>query len=242
MVLLELLGIGFTIACISKYGEKQSKRAYPQMQDKKVQSSTDAEFARYGIKGKNNKFTDTKINMIAARCNVTPNKYGVLPENGWKHCRSYVARYANSNQDILDFEQAWYTTVQHQLKMQRSEISNPNKNKKAKAYNDVEQYIKHSLKSRKNGPTIVLEYRHWHGISKDEQLKRMKELQQKTIWGKICKEAPLLRDNPYAPNSYTEIWIINGKPDDEQGSSKTNREYKKLYEKCCAKIGYNAHL
>ena len=151
MVLLELLGIGFTIACISKYGEKQAKKAYPQMQDKKVKSDTDAEFARYGIKGKNNKFTDTKINMIAARCNVTPNKYGVLPQNGWKYCRSYVARYANSNQDILDFEQAWYTTVQHQLKMQQSEISNPNKNKKAKAYNDVEQYIKHSLKSRKNG-------------------------------------------------------------------------------------------
>ena len=240
--MLGIIGTVLAMGAISEYANQKNKKAYPKMSQSQVQNDMDAEFARYGIKGQNGRFTETKINMIAARNNVKPNKYGVLPEEGWKHCRRYVAGYANDDQDIIDFEKAWYDTVEHQLKVQRKKISNPNINKKAKQYYESEKRIKRTMDDRKNGPIIVLEYKHWHGIPKEEQLKRMEELQHQTIWGEICAEPPILRDNTRLPNCYNEVWIIHGKKNDKQGTFSTNNYYKDLYTKCCAKIGYNAEL
>lgn len=236
--MLGILGVALAMGAISGYANQEFKKAYPKMNHPQVKNDMDAEFARYGIKGKNGRFTETKINMIAARNNVQPNKYGVLPEEGWKHCRRYVVGYANSNQDIIDFEKAWYDAVEHQLKIQRKKISN----KTTKKYCNAEKIVKKTMHQRKNGPTVVIELKHWHGIPKEEQLKRMRELQKQTIWGKILHEPPILRDNPRFEGCYTEVWIINGTNLDTPGSWGTNKYYKDLYTKCCGKIGYEANL
>lgn len=240
--MLGVIGTILAMGAIASYADKDSRRAYPAMDDKKTRAEIDAEFARYGIKGQDGKFTETKINIIAARNHVRPNKYGVLPENGWLKCQRYVFEYANCDEDIDDFKRAWYDTVEHQLEMQRKQISDPKLNKKVRDYHDSEKYVKRTLKQRETGPTIVLEYKHWHGIPKEEQLQRMKELQEKTIWGQICKEKPILRHNSRYENTYKEVWIIKGKNNDRQESWGTKQYYKNLYTECCAKIGYNAEL
>lgn len=239
--MLGVIGTILAMGAISSYASKDAKRAYPKMDNKKIKEETDAEFAQYGIKGKSGEFTERKINMIAARNNVRPNKYGVLPEDGWIKCQNYVMGYANHDEDVTDFKRAWYDTIEQQLKMQRKKISNPKFNKEVQKYYKSEKHIETTLKEREHGPTIVLELKHWHGIPKEEQLKRMKELQTETIWGKICKEEPILRHNNHE-NTFKEIWIIKGEKDDRQGSYSTKRYYKNLYTKCCAKIGYNAEL
>lgn len=240
--MLGVIGVILTMGAIASYADKDARKAYPAMDEKKVRAKMDAECARYGIKGKNDEFTETWINMIAARNYVRPNKYGVLPEDGWIKCERYVVDYANCDEDIADFKRAWYDTIEHQLEMQREQISDSRLNKKVRDYYDSEKYVNRTLKQRENGPTIVLELKHWHGIPKDEQLKRMKELQEKTIWGKICKEKPILRHNAKYEDTYKEIWIIKGKSNDKQESWGTQKYYKNLYTECCAKIGYNAEL
>ena len=70
----------------------------------------------------------------------------------------------------------------------------------------------------------------------------MKELQEQTIWGQICKDQPILRHNSRHENTYKEVWIIKGRDHDRQESGATQNYYKNLYTECCAKIGYNAEL
>lgn len=240
--MLGTIGLMLTMGAIASYADKDSRKAHPAVNDKKFRAKMDAEYARYGIKGQNGRFTETQINMIAARNNVRPNKYGVLPEDGWLKCQSYVFEYANCDEDIDDFKRAWYDTIEHQLKMQRKQISNPENNKKVREYRTSEKYINGKLEEIKRGPTIVLEFKHWHGIPKEEQLQRMKELQEKTIWGKICKEEPILRHNTSYEDTYKEVWIIKGMKHHKQESWSTQKFYKNLYSQCCAKIGYDAEL
>ena len=237
-----VIGTILAMGAIAGYADKDSRKAYPAMDEKKVRAAMDAECARYGIKGENGKFTEQWINMIAARNHVRPNKYGVLPEDGWLKCKQYVFEYANCNEDITDFQRAWYNTIEHQLENQRKQISDPKLNKKVQDYHDSEKYVKRTLKQREHGPTIVLELKHWHGIPKEEQLQRMKELQEQTIWGQICKDQPILRHNSRYENTYKEVWIIKGRDHDRQESWATEKYYKNLYTECCAKIGYNAEL
>lgn len=240
--MLGVIGTILAMGAINEAANISSRKAYPEMNNKKTRTDFDAECARYGIKGQGAKFTTQRINMIAARNHVSPNKYGVLPEDGWMKCRDYVMQYVNEPQDLSEFRNAWYDTVEHQLELQRLQISNPHLNRKVKEYYDSEKHIRSTMKNRENGPTIVLEYKHWHGISKGEQLQRMEELQKDTVWGEICAEPPILRDNPRFPNTYTEVWIIKGKKGEKPESYSTQYYYKNLYTKCCAKIGYNAEL
>lgn len=240
--MLGVIGTILAMGAINEAANISSRKAYPEMNDKKRRTDFDAECARYGIKGQAEEFTVTRINMIAARNHVSPNKYGVLPEDGWMKCRDYVMKYINNPQDLSDFRNAWYDTVEYQLEIQRKKISDPTTNRKVRQYYDSEKRIRSSMKNRENGPTLVLEYKHWHGISKGEQLQRMEELQKDTVWGEICAEPPILRDNPRFPNTYTEVWIIKGEEDDKAESLSTQRYYKNLYTNCCAKLGYNAAL
>ena len=236
-----IIGTALAMGAISGLANKNGKKAYPKMTNQ-VSNNMDAEFARYGIKGQNGRFDTTKIKMIAARNNVATDKYGVLPEHGWKRCRSYVARYANSNQDILDFEQAWYDTIQTQLNIKRRKISNP-KNKALKDYKRHNRYFNApSHRSEWQQKIIVLELKHWFGIPKEEQEKRMQELQDHTYWGQLCAEPPILRENPSIPGSYTEVWILHASNTHIQGSKHTNNVFKGWYKECCTKLGYEHQL
>ena len=75
MVLLELLGVALGVDAVNGAAKKSSMKANPQLNVKQF----DADCARYGVIGRD-------IMDVAARCGVKPNKYGVLPEDGYKHC------------------------------------------------------------------------------------------------------------------------------------------------------------
>ena len=61
-----VIGTILAMGAIAGYTDKDSRKAYPAMDEKKVRAAMDAECARYGIKGQNGKFTEQWINMIAA--------------------------------------------------------------------------------------------------------------------------------------------------------------------------------
>ena len=239
-MVLSTIGMLLAAGAIAAWADKDSKKAYPKLTTK-VSNDMDAEFGRYGIKGQNGRFTDTKIKMIAARNGVRTNKNGVLPEEGWKKCRSYVAKYANCDQDILDFQDAWYRTVYNQMKAHGRTLQDPN-SKLMKDYKSNARYFNApSHKSEWQQQTIVLEINHWHTIPEEEQIKRMNELQDQTYWGNLCVEPPILRNNPHS-HGHIEVWMLHASSDHKQGSSRTKRFFKNRYKECCAKLGYDAML
>lgn len=225
-MILSTLGLFAAMGAIHAAACARDKEAAPYLNFNKF----DAENARNGIHGPLG-FTEDRIMKIAARCGVrTQNK--ILPEEGYVRCAHYVQQYSNNERDYDSFKRAWIRTVENQIKRKQREArekTNP-KYKTAAKFN--REYI------RKNGPAIVLEYKHWHGMPKEEHLKRMKVLQNETFWGEICKEPPILRDNPRMPGSHTEVWIMNGLMQDEQGDWKTMRRFKNHYKLCCEKLGY----
>ena len=241
-MVLGLIGTILAAGAIAAWADKGSKNAYPKMSNSKVRNDMDAEFARYGIKGQNGRFDNTKVKMIAARNNVQANKHGILPEEGWKRCRSYVAKYANCDQDILDFEEAWYHVVESQIRAYGRTLQDRN-SKLMKSYRSNARFFNApSHEAEWKQQEIVLEIKHWHGIAREEQLKRMKQLQDQTYWGRLCVEPPILRENPHAPDSYVEVWILYANNGHKRGSKYTNNVFKNWYNECCAKIGYDAAL
>lgn len=226
-LITSVLGLGLGMAAISAAAEGSEKKAYPKL-DK---NQFDAENARYGIRGPSG-FDDERIKKIAARCGVTPNKAGILPEQGYVMCISYVEQYLNDDTDIPDFEHAWVRAVQHQILEKQSKARatiNPK-------YEIAKDLVENNI--MKDAEPIILEYKHWHGIPKKEHLKRMNELMDKTFWGLYCKEPPILRDNPRMQNSYTETWIMYPLPGQKQGGWSTERSFKNHYKLCCERLGY----
>lgn len=233
-VILTTLGLLGAAAAINSTAKAHQKRAYPKLN----KNEFDAENARYGIRGSILGFTEERIMKIAARNSVVPNKHGILPENGWAQCIQYVEGYANSHSDVNDFKRAWKRTVQNQIKRKQSKTRNENNTQ----YEILQKHVITNMKQNRHGPTIVLELKHWHGISKEEHLMRMKELQNKTIWGTFCKEAPILRNNPRFPDAYTETWILIGDQSDKQDSYITINKFKQKYKICCKELGYEHGL
>lgn len=225
-LITSIIGLGIAMGAINATAHAFDKEASPYLNFSKF----DAENARNGIRGVLG-FDEDQIMKIAARCSVRT-KNGVLPEAGYIKCKGYVERYSNSARDYDSFVRAWKRTVENQIKRKQKEARERNNPKYETAETFNREYIK------KNGPAIVLEYKHWHGMSKEEHLKRMKELQDHTFWGQICKEPPILRDNPRMPDSHTEVWIMNGLSKDEQGDWSTMRRFKNHYKLCCEKLGY----
>ena len=227
MGLLSLIGVGLSMAAIEGWANSKQKKAYPGLSYSKF----DAECARNGIRCPLG-FTKDQILKIAARNGVKPNKAGLLPENGWVECIYYVERYANSARDVESFKRAWRRTVENQIK-EKQKVA---RNTVDPEYERIKRHIEANYDQ--NGPAIVLEYKHWHGMPKEEHLKRMNALYNDTFWGSLCKEKPILRDNPRMEGSHTEVWIMNGHVTDDQDSLSTKRKFKNNYKLCCKQLGY----
>ena len=227
MGLLSLIGLGLSMAAIEGYANSKAKKAYPGLN----YGEFDAQCARHGIRGSLG-FSEQHILKIAARNGVELNKAGILPEDGWVECIYYVERYANSARDVEDFKRAWHRVVKNQIE-KKQQIARNTTNPE---YELVKAHI--DANYNKNGPPIVLEYKHWHGMPKEEHLKRMNALYNDTFWGSLCKEKPILRDNPRIKGSHTEVWIMNGHSTDDQNSLSTKRKFKNNYKLCCQQLGY----
>ena len=234
MVLLSLLGVALGAAAINSAAKQHGKKTNPKLNTTKF----DADSARYGVATSSAGFTRQKIIDIAARCGVQSNKYGVLPEDGWKHCIKYVSNYINDPQDIANFERDWKITVASQLE-DRSEQTIK------KYWDDYQRQYKKYLKNKEywtTGPIVTLQFKHWHGLPKDQYLKRLENIQTKTFWGELVHTPPILRNNPNFKNSFIEVWVMKGSKGDTQGSYLTNNRMKLLYKRCCGVCGYDAML
>ena len=83
-MVLGTLGMLAAAAGIAGWADKSSKNAYPAMKDRQIKKDFEAECARYGVKGRTNKFTDLQIEI----CNRSPR--GDTPS-----CVSPPAAYAS---------------------------------------------------------------------------------------------------------------------------------------------------
>lgn len=234
MVLLSLLGVALGAKAINSAAEKHSKKANPNLNKNKF----DADCAEYGIATSSMGFTHQKIMDIAARCGVRPNKYGVLPEDGYKRCLDYVSNYVNHPDDLTNFERDWRLTVASQLK-DKSEMMIE------KYWDSYQRQYQGYLGNKKHwtsGPKIVLEFKHWHGLPKDQYLQRLNDIQTKTFWGELALKEPILRNNPRFEDSFIEVWVVQGSKNDRQGSMLTNNMWKNTYKACLGVCGYDAML
>ena len=233
-MVLGLIGVGLSALAINSAVKQRGKKAYPRLDNKQF----DADNASNGIA--HGGFSEEKIMKIAARCGVRPNKHGILPQNGKNNCLRYVSRYADHDNDVINFKKAWDRTIKKQLKNRSSDLR--------EKYSNNYEYKKNIVDCRGHGyfggPNIVLEIFHWDGISKEEQLRRMKDLQNNSIWGDVCVKKPKLRrnSNNHYPSGYVEVWTLSGGKDDVQGKRSTMKKYKNLYRDCCAHLGYDAML
>ena len=227
MALLELIGAVLGASAIETAAKQSSKKANPRLNEKQF----DADCARYGIVGRD-------IMDVAARCGVKPNKYGVLPEEGYKQCLDYAAQYVNHPDDIELFKRDWLLTVEQQLKAKSDLMIR-------KYWDDYQHQYNGYLNNKEHwtsGPEIVLEFKHWHGLPKDQYLQRLEDIQTKTFWGELTIEPPILRNNPRFEDSFIEVWVMQGSKNDKQGSWLTNKFWESTYKCCCGVCGYDAML
>ena len=225
-MVLSTIGVFVAAAAISAAADKSSKKANPQLNNKEF----DAKCAASGIH-------TAKIMDIAARCGVTPSKYGVLPEDGWKHCLEYVATYATKPDDIDNFKRDWRYVVERQLKGKSQQIID----KYQKSYQGQYDAFKKHKDVWLGGPLVVLEIKHWHGLPKDEHIQRMKDIQENTFWGELCIKDPILRHNPRFEDAHTETWVMRGTKH-ETDNDWAIKQKRLLYKNCCGVCGYDPML
>lgn len=233
-MVLGFIGVLVSAALLSSLAEQKGKKANPRLNATRF----DADNARYGVSTSSVGFTRQKIMDIAARCGVKPNKYGMLPEDGWKRCLKYVEHYINDSEDIVNFERDWRMTVADQLQDKSSKMIK-------KHWKDYQTQYKGYLEHKEYwtcGPAMTLEFRHWHGLLKDEYLKRLDDLQNNTFWGELVLQDPILRKNSRFEDSFIEVWVIQGGRNDSQDRYITKNMKTNLYIDCLGVCGYDAML
>ena len=224
MVLLEIIG------AIVAYGtvkgtcdmiEQMGKKAYPTLDNREF----DIKNRRNGLKTS----TDTDINKIAARCGIRPDKYGVLPEEGYKACMQYVIDYGD---DTLKFIDQWKKTVEHQKANKKIKIT---ANSSTDYDEAVERWKKKEFVPRK---TIMFEVKHWYNLSLSQHQERVNKIYNNTIIGELCVKKPIVKEQTGFTGKRVEIWFVKGTKDCEQDSWLTNGIWKALYNTCCKHCGY----
>lgn len=231
-----MLGAAFLVGAAASVIERDGQRdrgAFPDMNKKEVQQAFDDENAEYGIMHNMN---EEKIRKIAARCRVRPDKDGILPLHGYEKCEPYVNKYLNSSKDLSNFRHAWRDCVRRKKNARKAYL-----NKRSygdKRYKNYEKILKeHNY--YEDGDDITLEI-NIYNLSKDEHLKRMRELQNRTILGDIVRKPPILRDNPRIYGEYTQFWFLRGSTDEFYRRPDLARdEARDIYRVCCQKLGYD---
>lgn len=237
MVLLTLLGVAAGTALVNGAAKKHQQKANPNLN----RSKFDADNAQYGVATSSVGYTEQKIMDIAARCGVRPNKHGVLPENGYKHCFDYVSNYINHPSDLDNFERDWREAIAKQLSRKSDKL----KSESEEHYEYIcKQWYTDGIKEKceRSGKTIVLTIKHWHGMSKDQHLERVDNLVKNTILGDKITKQPIIRNNPRFDNSLVETWVFKALPSDKQDGMLTMNSYKLLYKTCCKHLGYDPML
>lgn len=226
-MVLNTIGMFLAAGAINKYADKGKKKINPELNNDEF----DAKCARLGI-------NRVQVIDIAARCGVTPSKYGVLPEDGWKKCIKYISNYINDQKDVEAFKRRWQKVVEKQLDDKSQKVIN----KFWDSYQESYKMFLNNKRSWLSGPIITLELKHWHGLPKDQYIQRLSNIQSKTFWGELAIAKPILRHNPRFNNSFIEVWTLRGGEYDKQNSYLTNNRFKLLYKKCCGVCGYDAML
>ena len=150
MVLGWLLGAAVTYSALkgaSTYAGQKSQKAYPNLNRNKF----DEDNMIRGI----GEFNETKINQIAARCGVRPNKDGILPLLGHKNCLKYVQEY---NGNVDDFIESWILLVKCQEDRSKGRIHdkyNERYHKLAKTYSNL---------NFSDTETFTFQVQHWYDL------------------------------------------------------------------------------
>ena len=241
MVLFTLLGIAAGAKLVNSAAKQHQQKANPNLNRKRF----DADSREYGVATSSAGFTEQKIIDIAARCGVRPNKYGVLPENGWKHCLKYVTRYVNNPNDLANFERDWNIVVGKQLKQKVEKLKDESSKYYERAHRlwfeghpNEKPYKDQMVKSKK----CVIEIRHWHGLEHEEHLNRVQRLYDETLLGECCVKPPILRNNIKMKNSFVEIWVFGCYPWQDVNSRITRNGKITLYKHCCKHLGFDPML
>lgn len=227
-MVLSTIGMILAAGAIDKMIENKGKNAYPGLDNNEF----DRHNAVYGI-------NIYDINKIAARNGVRCDQYGVLPENGWYQCIEYVKQYANTVEDVNSFPKIWEDTIEIQLQEKQIKIQNKAKNK----YKNVsyEATIK-QYEDIKNNPIIIVQFKHWYGLTYAEHMKRLTKITKETKWGHIAATKPILRPIP-GKNGHLEIWQAYGlRKNDEQNNAVTMNILQTAYEISCEYCGYDPQL
>ena len=179
-----------------------------------------------------------EIEKIAARCRVKPNKYGVLPADGYEKCLDYVRKYANSPSDINNFIELWKITVQKQILAEPERVK---AGKMAQEYDSIKRIVSREAKTADKNNILTFEIKHWLDISTEEHKKRMNNIASKTILKDILAQSPVLRWGSTWENERVEYWSVYGQPG-EQVNYVSKKHFQGTYERCAAHCGYDAQL
>ena len=240
-MLLSLLGVAASAALINSAAKRHQQKANPNLDRAKF----DAQNAEYGIATSSLGFTEQKIMDIAARCGIRPNKNGVLPPNGWKLCMKYVSKYINHPDDLINFERDWLQTVERQMARRSTQL-----------INESEDNYEHLCKNWYGGypgkkpekdlinytHKSILEVKHWHGLPREEHVKRIYDIYTNTILCECCCKPPILRPNPRIKDSHVETWVFGCLPHQKPNTRLTRNAHKCVYEDCCEHLGYDPAL
>ena len=224
MVLLEIIGAIVAYGTVKGTCEmigQAGKKAYPTLDNREF----DIQNRRNGLKIS----TDTDINKIAARCGIRPDKYGVLPEEGYKACVRYVADYGD---DTLKFIDQWKKTVEHQKANRKIHIAGDS----SAAYNNAVNNWKN--KKYVPGKVIMHEVKHWYDLTLAQHQKRVDEIYHNTILGELSAKKPVVKKQTGFDGKRVEVWFIKGTKRDKQDDWLTNSLWKSLYSRCCERCGY----
>ena len=171
---------------------------------------------------------------IAQRNGVYPNKHGVLPVEPNDKIMDYVKRYANSVADVKEFKRQWNVAVNKQLDKKHKKI----KTESREDYIKTRNYYETSVIPYLGNEVVYLEINHWMFMPREIHEHRMREIINKTVFGKFVKSSALRDDHMVDVEAYVEYYKIK-LPKDGNISS---YEFKELYKQCCNYLGFEHRL